>query len=598
MPEWKLADAEKIRANLTKEQENEISMLYRGVYLRTRKQMLAIPKDGTASQQIQRQYLNKLHKQLDEAYKSLGIGLEKQLQKEAKKAADGVVESSTKFLEKVGLKVEGAFSHVPKDIVNAIVTGQVYGGNWSLSGAIWADINKHQSDINKIIAEGVAANKSAYDIAKDLEKYVDPSAKKDWDWSKVYPGTSKKIDYNAQRLARTMVSHAYQQSLERVCKNNPFVDGYIWQAAHSGRVCPICEERDGKLFAKGDLPLDHPNGMCTFIAHMTNGMEGIADRLADWANGKEDPALDKWMADMTGKDMKPMFNDLQNKWLGKFGYSPENMPKNYDDWMLSVDTDSFINLLQDSGIKVGDTDLFEKLEAWYNQNLAVVRQGISLSRTVPMNPVLTADALDALFSKQSGEINKELNEYAEKWWSSLTEEEKYAIRKYTGSSYSSMNGVLRGYRETTPDIQERIDFAIQALNKASSPVGLVVGRGSNADALLGMLGEPEGFKDAIDGGMMNKWLSENKEKLIGTIAEDKGFLSTTPYEGGGFTYKNVNYRISVPKGSPGVYVDAYSMNQGEEEFLLQAGGKFRVIDIKPGDGKDVIVYMEYLKPEK
>lgn len=304
MAEWTLANATQIRANLTKEQEDEISMLYRKVYLQVRKQMLAIPKDGTTSQQIQRQYLDKLHKQLDEAYKSLGVGLEKQIEKGAKKAAQGVVDDSTEFFSKAGLTIEGAYSFVPKDIVNALVTGQVYGGNWSLSGAIWSDIDKKQSDINRIIAEGVAANKSAYDIAKDLETYVDPKAKKEWDWSKVYPGTSKKVDYNAQRLARTMISHAYQQSLERVCKNNPFVEGFIWQSAHSSRVCPICAERDGQFYKKGELPLDHPNGMCTFIASIQGSMNDVADRLADWANGKSDPALDKWATSMSqGKTM-------------------------------------------------------------------------------------------------------------------------------------------------------------------------------------------------------------------------------------------------------------------------------------------------------
>lgn len=300
MAEWTLADATQIRENLTKEQEDEISMLYRKVYLQVRKQMLAIPKDGTTSQQIQRQYLDKLHKQLDEAYKSLGVGLEKQIEKGAKKAAQGVVDDSAKFFTKAGLTLEGAYSFVPKEIVASIATGKLYGGDWSLSGAIWSDIRKKQADINTIIAEGLAANKSAYDIAKDLETYVDPKAKKEWDWSKVYPGTSKKVDYNAQRLARTMVSHAYQQSLERVCKNNPFVTGYIWQSAHSRRVCPICAGRDGQFYKKGELPLDHPNGMCTFIAEIEGSMKYVGERLGDWVNGKADPELDSWFNEMIG----------------------------------------------------------------------------------------------------------------------------------------------------------------------------------------------------------------------------------------------------------------------------------------------------------
>lgn len=299
MPGWKLGKAENIRNKLTKEQENVISKLYRDVYLCTRKQMMAIPKDGTVSQQIQRQYLSKLIKQLDEAYKSLGTGLEKEMKKQAEKAAQGIVDDINSTMSRAGLSMEGAYSYVAKDVVESIATGRVYGGKWSLSGAIWNDIDKHQSDINRIVAEGAAANLSPYEIAKSLEQYVDPRAKKPWDWGKVYPGTSKKVDYNAQRLARTMISHAYQQSLERVCKKNPFVESYTWRAAQNERTCSLCMERNGKVYNKGKLPLDHPNGRCTFLVNMPS-MDDIAERLGNWADGKEDPEIDKWVIDMHG----------------------------------------------------------------------------------------------------------------------------------------------------------------------------------------------------------------------------------------------------------------------------------------------------------
>jgi SPP1 gp7 family putative phage head morphogenesis protein len=161
-----------------------------------------------------------------------------------------------------------------------------------LSRSIWNSTSKAKKDINTIIAEGIAQNKSTYDIAKDLEKYVNPSAKKDWAWSKVYPGTNKVVDYNAQRLARTMVSHAYQQAFVRVTKPNPFVTKYRWLASNSNRVCELCNSRDGVLFEKDDLPMDHPNGMCTFTAVIDQPMTDIADRIADWALGQPDSELD------------------------------------------------------------------------------------------------------------------------------------------------------------------------------------------------------------------------------------------------------------------------------------------------------------------
>lgn len=213
-------------------------------------------------------------------------------------AASSVVKDVNAFAEKVGLKVQGAYSYVPRDVVSMLSSGKVYGGNWSLTKSIWGNSQKNLKDINSIVAIGVAENKSAYEIAKDLEKYVDPLAKKDWAWSKVYPGTAKRVDYNAQRLARTMVSHAYQQSLMATTKHNPFVTGLKWRSAHSSRTCEICNERDGNIYPKDQLPLDHPNGMCTFLAVIPDSMTDIADRLADWVDGKSDSSLDSWYSSM------------------------------------------------------------------------------------------------------------------------------------------------------------------------------------------------------------------------------------------------------------------------------------------------------------
>lgn len=296
-----LRDGEKARLNITKAQEDEISKLYRQVYLDLKKKMDKLSHSGTTSESLRKTYLNKMVKELKAAYKSLGVGLEKSIEKGIGDTATAVVQNNADWLKKAGITIEGAYSYVPKDIVSMLVTGQLYGEGWTLSKAIWGQSQKHAEDINKIVAAGVAANKSAYDIAKDLEQYVNPEARKEWDWSKVYPGTSKKVDYNAQRLARTMVSHAYQQSLLATTKYNPFVTGYKWRSAHTHRTCELCNSRDGKIFSAEELPLDHPNGLCTFLVELEGSLEDVANRLGDWANGAEDPALDRWYNSMQGK---------------------------------------------------------------------------------------------------------------------------------------------------------------------------------------------------------------------------------------------------------------------------------------------------------
>lgn len=293
-----LQDGEIARLQITKAQEAEITNLYHQTYLDLKKQMDSIPKNGTVSDFMRRSYLKKLTSQLRESYQSISGDLEKSIKDGMLTTSQAVVDANDVWLQKVGIILQGAYSYVPKDIVSLISTGKVYGGDWTLSKAIWGHTQKTLHDIDQVVATGVAANKSAYEIAKDLEKYVNPSAKKEWEWSRVYPGTNKKVDYNAQRLARTMVSHAYQQSLLATTKYNPFVRGYRWRSAHSSRTCEICNERDGKLYSADDLPLDHPNGLCTFIAELSDSMSDIADRIGDWATGSKDPALDQWYDSM------------------------------------------------------------------------------------------------------------------------------------------------------------------------------------------------------------------------------------------------------------------------------------------------------------
>lgn len=292
MAELRLNTAESTRLQITEDQQKSIQKLYKDAAKEVSKKANKAPR--VPSDALQKMYLNSLRKQLDKQIENIGAELQGMVESNMRATSDAVVDANREFLREIGMPIEGSFSHVSDSVVRSIVTGQLYEGEWSLSHSIWSGTKKTQQDIRSIIAQGVAQNKSSYDIAKDLEKYVDPAAQKEWDWSKVYPGTAKKVDYNAQRLARTMVSHAYQQSFVRTTQKNPFVTEYQWLSSGGERMCELCEERDGQMYPKDDLPLDHPNGMCTFKAVIPDDMTAIADRLADWAEGKPDPELDEY----------------------------------------------------------------------------------------------------------------------------------------------------------------------------------------------------------------------------------------------------------------------------------------------------------------
>lgn len=187
-------------------------------------------------------------------------------------------------------------SSIPQSVVSEILSGGLYHDGKGLSQRVWRACSQYERDIDYIINAGIIERKSAYDLAKDLEAYVLPDAKKPFDWNKIYPRCNKVADYNAQRLARTACTHAYQMSFQRSTRDNPFIESYQWHSSNSARVCPLCKSRDGKIFAKDSVPLDHPNGMCIITAVINKSYDEIADEIAAWINGGSNPALDAWLS--------------------------------------------------------------------------------------------------------------------------------------------------------------------------------------------------------------------------------------------------------------------------------------------------------------
>lgn len=300
--------AEGKRVNITNAQAKQIRNMYKELEKEYKERIRILSNRQNISSVMRTQYLNDFVKDLQSSIETLNNQISRTVTNNMKEIASAVVKDSDNLARAMGF--DGIFvrnSYIPQDVVNRIITGQLYKGKWTLSKAIWGDNQKKLNDINYIVSQGVAGNKTTYEIAKDLERYVNPAARKSWDWSKVYPGTSKKIDYNAQRLARTMVSHAYEEAFVQSTKENPFIEKYQWLASGSDRVCDICAERDGQLFDKDELPLDHPNGMCTFAIVMEKSYDEIVKDLRNWVDGKGDSKLNSKIddfADSLGYNVK------------------------------------------------------------------------------------------------------------------------------------------------------------------------------------------------------------------------------------------------------------------------------------------------------
>jgi SPP1 gp7 family putative phage head morphogenesis protein len=188
------------------------------------------------------------------------------IKRNIRRMCESVFGANSKWLTSLGIRAATAQAlplSGPDAIVHRLVTGQVYKSGWSLSGSLWTDNLKTQKQIYEIVAGGMAQNKSIYEMSRDLERWVNPDKIKPWNLvnakgRKIYP---RAVDYNSQRLARTLVQHSYQQSFVESVKHNDLVESIRW-IANGSRVCEVCESMHGKIFAKDELPLDHPNGMC------------------------------------------------------------------------------------------------------------------------------------------------------------------------------------------------------------------------------------------------------------------------------------------------------------------------------------------------
>lgn len=296
---WLCKRAQDEKIKLSKKQEQQIKDIYKELYIETSKKISKLdPKS------LKHRYLEEVKKTYEEAIRKYNSKIKNIIKGNINKSSSIANDVQLNFFEKINEKYslemkdtfKKMFGKVPEEAVKEILFGRAYKDRQGLSERIWKDTRAFDKDIDYIISKGIADKKSLIDIAKDLEKYVKTSAKRDSDWSICYPNCRQKVDYNAQRLARTAVNHAFQQAQIRSCKKNPYVEGIQWLTSNShSRTCDLCKDRDGVIYRVNDVPLDHPNGLCTTIPVIEKSLDSIGQELRDWIDGSNNSMLDNWL---------------------------------------------------------------------------------------------------------------------------------------------------------------------------------------------------------------------------------------------------------------------------------------------------------------
>lgn len=289
-------EAEQYRNNMMLQSEKEIRKFYEHSYVIISNRIERLLDKTDENSVAKRMYFEDLRGEIQLQLNSIDSSLNTLISNNVSGIISETMSVNSAYLNHMGFNYYTTNPALITDMSNRILTGQLYGGNWNLSTAIWGNSTAIQQEIGRIISRGILQGKTTYQIAKQIEKYVNPN------YSKVVAsGTRGRVDYNAQRLAKTTIQHAYQEAFVQATRDNPFIIGYKWETSGMSNVCQLCLDREENdeyglgegVYPKDALPLDHPNGNCTFSIVSVYSEDEIHDMVDDWKNGTGNAEMDE-----------------------------------------------------------------------------------------------------------------------------------------------------------------------------------------------------------------------------------------------------------------------------------------------------------------
>lgn len=642
-------DAEEAKKSIMVEQQKEIAKLYEDWADDIAKQAEYYSHKFTSSAYVSERYYKQLKRQLRKTSQEVSNEIYNKIKSNMYLISDEVVKSNVKWLKSFGFSEEGlnaTFSYVPKDTVERLVTGQIYKSGWSLSKRIWGDNEQTLKDIYQVMAKGIAEQKPIYDIAKDLESYVRPNARLPWnlrmaDGVRIY---KKQVDYNAQRLARTLVQHSYQQSFVSTTKNNPFILDYVWRA-NGSRVCELCMSRDGVHYKKDDLPMDHPNGMCVIEPSIDKDMN---QKLADWFNspdgtypeidefasnfgyeakpiksvkdyldkyGNSTKSMNAWYQGMThiqkaeakylkqqegltwqewydkhiynGKDKQ--IKEYQKKYLNAYGFNKNKMPNNFDEWFNNLKFEDIFDIEQIMSAKGSYDDYVKASEAFYKEYLENKTEKATVEKKAVKETV--KEALKKIPKEDSKVIDKIIQTFKsgynkKEWYDSLRTNNLHKMREWCSEWTKKITiEEQRGVRIYTGDSYKLMNAYLRGQKTANEVGERII---NSIDMCASALEKASTTRDMIvrrgDDYNMLEELGVDFSKANLENIKGSPLTAKAFFSASPDPYggfdKSIEYIVKVPKGSQAMYVDSISIIEGEKELLINRGGRYILEDVE------------------
>ena len=284
-----------------------------GIYQRAAKDLAAkaaSAKSGGLTERWALDYQRALERRMAQMRAELGTTIKNGMAASARlpgAAIEGWLDDALRMIGVDGT-FTGTLSHAPDAALRALLDGRMYRDGKSLSRRIWDKTAYLQGNIEEIVAQGIAQHRSALELARDLEDYVNPKAKMPVSWLKLYSDIpfDRQIDYNAQRLARTAINQSYWAAQIETGKANPFCRAIHWQLSpsHYERqvarfgedVCDTYAAHEEGLghgnWRIDRVPMPHAQCLCA-TWQVVPELDEVAERLSRWVDGGRDDELER-----------------------------------------------------------------------------------------------------------------------------------------------------------------------------------------------------------------------------------------------------------------------------------------------------------------
>lgn len=534
---------------------------------------------------------------------------------EASKAAADVLADSAYIFVEAGLSLEEVV--MLKDSIRASaianldhLESRLKISRIPLSERVWGSEKLVHERLDYIINTHIARGTSARELAAAVRQFVNPNT----------PGG---VRYAAQRLARTELNNAFHATTVQVAADLPFVTGMRWNLSGSHPIPDECDEYAGiGIFLPKDVPMKpHPNCLC----YVTEELPSEDEFLDAFKEGK----YNKWL----GSDAPQKLEE--KKWEGEPKPTmptppskPEPPGESAYDEFIAESKKRFADFAKSTGnpkndltksnnweafqrvVKKNDTYALQQLlnGKYIDQRLYdMAVEAAKVAKTIP-----AAEA--AAYTRAMKQYDKAMASYTadyEAWrkangvaasklhgmdhatrhmnnddgvdWANknvhiATGAPRAAIKKYTGSDYSSINAALRKQADATKIPEGTWAETVKNADKAFKPLTepVIVNRGSTWQEFV------------FENDRLNSVPPPSPDALIGTVQVQHGYMSTSVGSRSAFSSKQVQIKLLVPEGHGATWAMPYSRYESERELLLERGTQMYIHDVYKDDYNWVI----------